>query len=113
MEQSPSESEGIVVPVLNQVPCHEDLFIDQLSTYYSALDGGEWSPSHPGCFTSRKRAPGAHWIGGWVGHRAGVDAVVKRKYPHHYQKLNPSQPTYSLVTIKTSLPWLQKPQIYI
>jgi hypothetical protein len=26
----------------------------------SALDGGEWSASHPGCFTSRERAPQAH-----------------------------------------------------
>jgi len=33
----------------------------------SALDGGEWSVSRPGRFTPRKRAPGAHWIGGWVG----------------------------------------------
>jgi hypothetical protein len=22
-----------------------------------------------------------HWIGGWVGPRAGLDAVVKRKFP--------------------------------
>jgi hypothetical protein len=33
----------------------------------SALDGGEWSPSRPGRFTPRERAPGTHWIGGWVG----------------------------------------------
>jgi hypothetical protein len=31
-----------------------------------ALDGGEWSVSHPSCAT------GTHWIGGWVGHRAGL-----------------------------------------
>jgi hypothetical protein len=30
-------------------------------------------------FTPRKRAPGTHWIGGWVGPRAVLDAVVKRK----------------------------------
>jgi hypothetical protein len=33
----------------------------------SALDGGEWSASHPGRFTPRERAPGTHWIGGCVG----------------------------------------------
>jgi hypothetical protein len=33
----------------------------------SVLDGGEWSVSHPGRFTPRERAPGSHWIGGWVG----------------------------------------------
>jgi hypothetical protein len=26
----------------------------------SALDGGEWSASHPGRFTPRERAPGTH-----------------------------------------------------
>jgi hypothetical protein len=31
------------------------------------LDGGEWSVSRPGRFTPRERAPGIHWIGGWVG----------------------------------------------
>jgi hypothetical protein len=40
----------------------------------SALDGGEWSAPHPGCFTPRERAPGTHWIGSWVGPRAGLDA---------------------------------------
>jgi hypothetical protein len=45
----------------------------------SALDGGEWSASRPGRFTSKERAPSTHWIGGWVGLRAGMDAVVKRK----------------------------------
>jgi len=25
--------------------------------------------------------PGTHWIGGWVGSRAGLDVVVKRKIP--------------------------------
>jgi hypothetical protein len=35
-----------------------------------ALDGGEWSVSCPGYFTTRERDPGTHWIGGWVGPRA-------------------------------------------
>jgi hypothetical protein len=43
----------------------------------SALDGGEWSASRPGRCTPRERAPGTHWIGGWVGSRAILDAVVK------------------------------------
>jgi hypothetical protein len=49
----------------------------------SALDGGEWPASRPGRFTPRERAPGTHWIGGWVGPRAGLDAVVKRTFPSH------------------------------
>jgi hypothetical protein len=40
-----------------------------------ALVGGEWSASHPGRFTT-----GTHSIGGWVGLRAGVDDVEKRKF---------------------------------
>jgi hypothetical protein len=40
-----------------------------------ALVGGEWSASRPGHFASGERAPGTHWIGGWVGPRTGLDAV--------------------------------------
>jgi hypothetical protein len=29
----------------------------------------------------RERAPDTHWIGGWVGPRAGLDMVSKRKIP--------------------------------
>jgi len=27
------------------------------------------------------RTPGAHWIGGWIGNRAGLDEVAKRRNP--------------------------------
>jgi hypothetical protein len=47
----------------------------------SALLGGEWSASRPGHFTPKERVPGIHWIGGWVGPRAGLDDVEKRKNP--------------------------------
>jgi hypothetical protein len=47
----------------------------------SALDGGEWSVSRSGRFTPRERTPDTHWIGGWVGPRAVLDTVVKRKIP--------------------------------
>jgi hypothetical protein len=43
----------------------------------SALDGGEWSASRTGRFTPRERSTGTHWIGGWMGPRAVLDAVVK------------------------------------
>jgi hypothetical protein len=33
----------------------------------SALDGGEWSSSRSGRFTSGERAPGTHSIEGWLG----------------------------------------------
>jgi hypothetical protein len=46
----------------------------------SALVGGEWSASRPGRFTPGDRAPGTHWIGDWMGPRAGPDDVEKRKF---------------------------------
>jgi hypothetical protein len=55
----------------------------------SALDGGEWSASCPGRFIPREGAPGTHWIGGWVGPRAILDAVVKRKIPSPHRESNP------------------------
>jgi hypothetical protein len=38
----------------------------------SALDGSEWSASLPNRSTSEERALGTHWIGGWLGPRAGL-----------------------------------------
>jgi hypothetical protein len=46
----------------------------------SALVGGEWSASRPGRFNPGDKAPGTHWIGGWVDPRAGLDEVKKRKF---------------------------------
>jgi hypothetical protein len=58
----------------------------------SALDGGEWSASRPGHFTPREKAPGIQWIGGWVGPRAVLHTVVKRKISSPRQESNPSTP---------------------
>jgi hypothetical protein len=64
------------------------------STYSltSALDGDEWSASRPGRFIARESAPGTHWIGGWVGPRAVLEAVVKRKIPSPRRESNPRTP---------------------
>jgi len=35
-----------------------------------------------------ERAPGTHWIGGWVGPRAVLDVMVKRKIPTLHWELN-------------------------
>jgi hypothetical protein len=56
------------------------------------LDRGEWSASRPGRFTPKEGSPGTHWIGGWVGPRAALDAVVKRKIPSPRQESNPTTP---------------------
>jgi hypothetical protein len=43
----------------------------------SALVRSEWSASRPGRFTTGKTALGTHWIGGWVGPRAGLTHMKK------------------------------------
>jgi hypothetical protein len=44
-------------------------------------------------FTPRPLYPqGPHWIGGWVGPRAVLDAVVKRKIPNPRRESNPRIP---------------------
>jgi hypothetical protein len=48
--------------------------------FTSALVGGEWSALRPGRFTPGEKAPDTHWIGGWVGPRAGLDDLEKRKF---------------------------------
>jgi hypothetical protein len=45
-----------------------------------ALAGGEWSALRPGRFTPGERAPGTHWIGGWVDTRVGLHDAEKRKF---------------------------------
>jgi hypothetical protein len=70
--------------VLNKVPSHEDVWGVEVQLHAfltSALDGGECSTSCLGRFTPRERALGTHWIGGWVGPRAGLDAVAEKKKP--------------------------------
>jgi hypothetical protein len=43
----------------------------------SELTGGEWSASGPCRFTPKERAPGTHWIGGWMGPRTSLNYLEK------------------------------------
>jgi hypothetical protein len=45
----------------------------------STLDGGEWQASRPNRFIPGEIAPGTQKIGGWVGPRACLATVEKRK----------------------------------
>jgi hypothetical protein len=49
--------------------------------------------------------PGTQWIEDYVGPRAGLDEVMKRKksLPSPYRESNPGCPTRSLVSILTEL----------
>jgi hypothetical protein len=69
-----------------------------------ALDGGEWSASRPGRFTPREIAHDTHWIGGWVGPRAGLDAMVKRKFPVSAATRTPDHPARSLALYHWAIP---------
>jgi hypothetical protein len=85
----------------NWAPRHEGILgewtYSSTHSLISALHGGEWSASSPAAFTPRKRAPGTHWIGGWVGPRDGPDAAVKRKIPNPRQESNPRNPIVQLL----------------
>jgi hypothetical protein len=60
----------------------------------------------PSAALPRERAPGTQWIGGWVGLRAGLDALEKRKmsYPCQESNLNSSGcPALSPVATPTEM----------
>jgi hypothetical protein len=40
---------------------------------------GEWSVSRPGHFNPGERTSGTHRIGGWLGLKAGLDDMEKKK----------------------------------
>jgi hypothetical protein len=46
----------------------------------------------PRLLSPRERTPGTNWIGGWVGPRAGLDKVSKRKIPNLRRESNPDHP---------------------
>jgi hypothetical protein len=46
----------------------------------AALVGDEWSALRPCRFTPGERAPGTHWIEGWVGPRVSQDDMEKGKF---------------------------------
>jgi hypothetical protein len=70
----------------------------------SPLDGGKWSASRSGRFTPRERAPGTHWIRGWVGPRDGLNAVSKRKIHSPRRDSNSDHPARSQSLYRLNLP---------
>jgi len=78
------KGEGKIVPVLFfSWALHHEGILDEwrYSSTHSltlALDGGEWLASCPSHFTPKEKAPGTHWIVGWVGPRAVLDALMRK-----------------------------------
>jgi hypothetical protein len=46
----------------------------------SAIVGGEWSASCSSRFNPGEKFPSTNWIGGWLGPKAGLDDMDKRKF---------------------------------
>jgi len=52
----------------------------EIHTFFTlALAGAEWSISHSSHFTLRPRMPITNWTGGWMYHKASLDAVAGKK----------------------------------
>ena len=76
--------------------CHEGIRVKQMQApliLTPALIGGKRSASRLGRFTHGERAPATLWIGGWVGPRASLDILGKKRaiyYPAGIQTPDPS-----------------------
>jgi len=65
--------------------------------------GHQWLTSCPGCFNPGKE-PRYPYIEDWVGPRADLDVLEKRKTFCSYQDLNQEHPASGTVTILTKIP---------
>jgi hypothetical protein len=83
--------------LIKQAPHQEDIWSRRTAPSFLtlALGRGKWSASCPSHITHRERAPGAHWIGGWMGPSTGLDAVEKRRISCPCWEANPSSPAHS------------------
>jgi hypothetical protein len=92
------KGKGKVVPVLNLIPRHEDVW----------GSGGKWSVSHPVRFTPGKEPPVP--IGqeaGWASEPVWTRWRIRKKLLSSlYRGSNPDHPAHSLATILTELPRL-------
>jgi hypothetical protein len=72
--------------MLNWAPRREDV------GYTLVLYGSVCSASLPSRFTPGEGTSDTHKMGGWVGPRAGLDAVTKRETLSPCRELNPNHP---------------------
>jgi hypothetical protein len=62
----------------------------------------------PAAILRRERAPGTHWIGGWVGSRAGLDPTYNTSRHIKNNTINVMTVTYSLL-----LRYIPKMQLFL
>ena len=70
------------------------------------LDGTDWSASCSSCFNLRGKSPpphNTHWLGVWMGPRAGLHILENRKSIAFARIRTPDLPARSLVPIPTEL----------
>jgi len=84
-------STGKVVLVQDTVKTYGRMEVYLHAFLTSALGGGDWSAVRPGSFTPWE-PPSTPCIGRWVGTRAGLDAVAKKKIPTFCRESNPHRP---------------------
>jgi hypothetical protein len=77
---------------------------DDLGTTRGLVVNGKPRPH----FTPKERIPSTHWMGGWVGLRAGLDTQAKGKILCLCQGLNPGRPGCSQI-----LYWLTYPSMSV
>jgi hypothetical protein len=58
---------------------------------------------HPPVALPPGKEPLVHWIGGWMGPRAVVDAVVKKKIPSPRRESNPKTPIVQLQKLSRTM----------
>jgi hypothetical protein len=58
----------------------------------------------PGPLNPGDRATGTQWIGGWVGHTAGLDLMEEREISFPCRKSKPGRPFRSLSLYRRSYP---------
>jgi len=66
------------------------------------------SVSRTGRINLGEGVSGTHWIGDWMGARAGLDVVTKTNIPFPCRETNPDRPVPSLAAVLTELPCLQR-----
>jgi hypothetical protein len=105
---APSSTTGTTLPFtfFLLLPLDEEVWRSRLELHAfvtSTLGEGEWSALRSSHCNSRERVPGHHWIGCWVGPRAGLDAVAKRKISSLFRESNSGHVARNLVTVLTEL----------
>jgi len=71
---------SLYLPKYHAMKTYGRVEVQPHALFASLLDAGEWSDLLPGRFTTGESYHGTHWLGGWMGPRAVLDAVSTKKF---------------------------------